>query len=87
MYNTAVPDIPLHRYKRNWPITCGLPETWAVLCGAFLFCQEKIKMISIILSPFMKRFYLAIKTYINNFMLKYLLFLTSGELLKISHAQ
>ena len=25
--NAAVPDIPLHRYKRNWPITCDLPES------------------------------------------------------------
>ena len=24
--NEAVPDIPLHRYKRNWPIACGPPE-------------------------------------------------------------
>ena len=35
MCNTAVPAIPLHQYKRNWPITCDLPEIWSVLCGAF----------------------------------------------------
>ena len=25
--NAAVPEIPLHRYKRNWPIACDLPES------------------------------------------------------------
>ena len=25
--NAAVSDIPLHRYKRNWPVTCDLPES------------------------------------------------------------
>ena len=34
--NAAVPDIPLHRYKRNWPITCDLPESLSVLRVAFL---------------------------------------------------
>ena len=25
--SAAVPDIPLHGYKRNWPITCDLPKS------------------------------------------------------------
>ena len=37
MCNDAVPHIPLHRYKRNWPITCDLPEILTVLCGVFIF--------------------------------------------------
>ena len=32
-----VSDMPLPRYKRNWPITCDLSDSWAVLRGAFLF--------------------------------------------------
>ena len=35
--DAAVPDIPLHWYKLNWPITCYLPESWTDLSGAFLF--------------------------------------------------
>ena len=35
--DAAVPGIPLHWYKLNWPITCDLPESWTVLSGAFLF--------------------------------------------------
>ena len=38
MCNAAVPGIPLHRYKRNWPITCDLSESRSVLRGAFHFC-------------------------------------------------
>ena len=34
--NAAVPDIPLHRYKRNRPITCDFPESRSVLRVAFL---------------------------------------------------
>ena len=35
--DAAVPGIPLHLYKLNWPITCELPESWIGLSGAFLF--------------------------------------------------
>ena len=34
--NTAVPNIPVYQYKRNWPITCDRPESSSVLCVAFL---------------------------------------------------
>ena len=34
--NATAPDTPLHRYKRNWPITCDLPESCSVLRVAFL---------------------------------------------------
>ena len=37
MCNVAVSDIPWHRYKRNWPITCHLSGSGSVLHGAFLF--------------------------------------------------
>ena len=35
--DAAVPGIPLHWHKLNWPITYDLPESWTVLSGAFLF--------------------------------------------------
>ena len=34
--NAAVPDIPLYQYKRNWHITCDLPDSKSVLRVAFL---------------------------------------------------
>ena len=37
MCNATVTGIPLHRYRRNWPVTCDIPGSRAVLRGAFLF--------------------------------------------------
>ena len=43
--NAAVPYIPLHWYKLNWPIPCDLPESWTVLSGVcvFFFCRVYMK--------------------------------------------
>ena len=35
MCNATVPDITLHQCKRNLPVTCDLPESYAVLRCAF----------------------------------------------------
>ena len=49
MCNIAVPAIHLHRYKRNWPIICDLPEIWTVLSGAFhFFCRVYFMIIPVL---------------------------------------